>query len=143
MRRRRDPVPRARAAGHWLGGILLLGLLAGGVIAAAVLLWENLDVRQLAPGLSSDPGPLPEPDPPAPPAIQPGAFPVVLFNSPRNHEFFPDEAYYPQALGRWRGLIEGLTQPVLPDDVRGILRQGGTILRTSRTNPFRQETGGA
>ena len=108
MRLKREPVPRARAAGHWLGGILLIGILAGGVIAAAVLLWENLDLRQLAPGLVSDPGRLPDPEPPAPPGIQPGTFPVVLFNSPRNRQFFPDEAYYPQALGRWRGLVEGL-----------------------------------
>ncbi len=37
----------------------------------------------------------------------------------------------------WRGLVEGQTCALVPDDVRGILRQGGTILRTSRTNPFR------
>ena len=37
----------------------------------------------------------------------------------------------------WRGLIESQTRPLLRDDVRGILRQGGTLLRTSRTNPFR------
>ncbi len=41
----------------------------------------------------------------------------------------------------WRGVIENQSRPIVPDDVRGILRQGGTILRTSRTNPFRdQET---
>ena len=84
MRRKREPVPRARAAGHWLGGILLLGLLAGGVVVAAVLLWENLDVRQLAPTLASDPGPLPDPEPAVAPGIQQGTFPVVLFNPERN-----------------------------------------------------------
>ncbi len=39
----------------------------------------------------------------------------------------------------WRGVLEGHTRPLAPPDVRGILRQGGTILRTSRTNPFRSE----
>lgn len=37
----------------------------------------------------------------------------------------------------WRGVIDGSTRPLTLDDVQGILRQGGTILRTSRTNPFR------
>ena len=41
----------------------------------------------------------------------------------------------------WRGVVEGQTRSLVRDDVRGILRQGGTLLRTSRTNPFRsQET---
>jgi len=108
MPRRRDPVPRARAAGHWLGGILLLGFLAGGVVVAAVLLWENLDVRQLAPTLAVEPGPLPDPEPPVSPGVQTGNFPVVLFNSPRNQGYFPDDSYYQGALHHWRGLIEDL-----------------------------------
>ncbi len=37
----------------------------------------------------------------------------------------------------WRGVIEGNTRPLGLEEVRGILHQGGTILRTSRTNPFR------
>ncbi|MEE9280565.1 MAG: ATP-dependent 6-phosphofructokinase [Myxococcota bacterium] len=37
----------------------------------------------------------------------------------------------------WRGLVEGHTRTIDPEEVRGLLRQGGTILRTSRTNPFR------
>jgi len=36
----------------------------------------------------------------------------------------------------WRGLIDGLTVPLTIDSVSGILPRGGTILRTSRTNPF-------
>ncbi len=35
----------------------------------------------------------------------------------------------------WRGLLEKDTRPLTLDDVRGILPEGGTILRTSRTNP--------
>ena len=37
----------------------------------------------------------------------------------------------------WRGLIEGHTRTIEPEEVRGLLRMGGTVLRTSRTNPFR------
>ena len=37
----------------------------------------------------------------------------------------------------WRGAIEGNSRPITSEDVHGILRRGGTILRTSRTNPFR------
>ncbi|MBW2282431.1 MAG: 6-phosphofructokinase [Deltaproteobacteria bacterium] len=37
----------------------------------------------------------------------------------------------------WRGLIDDATRRLGRDDVRSILHQGGTILRTSRTNPFR------
>ncbi len=39
----------------------------------------------------------------------------------------------------WRGMIESNTRRLTRSDVRGILRQGGTILRTSRTNPFRSD----
>ena len=36
----------------------------------------------------------------------------------------------------WAGALEGETQPLRPEDVRGILPLGGTILGTSRTNPL-------
>jgi phosphofructokinase-like protein len=41
----------------------------------------------------------------------------------------------------WRGPVEGLTVPLTLDAVRGILPRGGTILGSSRTNPFKD--GGA
>jgi 6-phosphofructokinase 1 len=41
----------------------------------------------------------------------------------------------------WRGLVEGLVRPLRPEDVSGILPRGGTILGTSRTNPYRIEGG--
>jgi 6-phosphofructokinase 1 len=41
----------------------------------------------------------------------------------------------------WRGPIEGDAQPLWMDDVRGILPRGGTILGSSRTNPFKREDG--
>jgi peptidoglycan/xylan/chitin deacetylase (PgdA/CDA1 family) len=105
---RRDPVPRARAAGSWLGGILLLGILGGGVVVAAILLWENLDVRQLAPALAPAPGPLPEPTFPPEPGWHPAPFPVALFNSPRNRGYYPDPDYYSRVLAQWQGLLESL-----------------------------------
>ena len=41
----------------------------------------------------------------------------------------------------WRGLIDGTTRPLGTRDISGILPRGGTILRTSRTNPFKVEGG--
>ena len=36
----------------------------------------------------------------------------------------------------WKGLVEGNTEPLNLERVEGIIDQGGTILRSSRTNPF-------
>jgi ATP-dependent phosphofructokinase / diphosphate-dependent phosphofructokinase len=42
----------------------------------------------------------------------------------------------------WKGLIdEGLIHPLSLGEVSGILPRGGTILRSSRTNPFKVENG--
>ncbi|MCW2785338.1 MAG: ATP-dependent 6-phosphofructokinase [Marmoricola sp.] len=41
----------------------------------------------------------------------------------------------------WKGPLEGLTMPLGIDQVRGILPRGGTILGSSRTNPFSIEGG--
>ena len=49
-----------------------------------------------------------------------------------------------QALGfreGWRGLVDGLVMPLGLRDVSGILPRGGTILGTSRTNPFKLDGG--
>src|SRR5690606_19422662 len=42
----------------------------------------------------------------------------------------------------WRGLVQDETMPIDVYRVRGLSRQGGTILGTSRTNPFEGEGGG-
>lgn len=42
----------------------------------------------------------------------------------------------------WRGLVEGLTMPLSRHEVRGLSKVGGTILGTSRTNPFEGPLGG-
>jgi 6-phosphofructokinase 1 len=41
----------------------------------------------------------------------------------------------------WRGPLEGLMMPLGIKEVRGILPRGGTILGSSRTNPFKIENG--
>ena len=41
----------------------------------------------------------------------------------------------------WRGPIENVTMPLDIQAVRGILPRGGTILGSSRTNPFKVENG--
>lgn len=42
----------------------------------------------------------------------------------------------------WRGVVNGDVTPISRHDVRGLSRQGGTILGSSRTNPFEGENGG-
>jgi ATP-dependent phosphofructokinase / diphosphate-dependent phosphofructokinase len=44
--------------------------------------------------------------------------------------------------GGWRGLLQRETLPLDRDVVAPILARGGTILRSSRTNPFKDEGGG-
>ena len=41
----------------------------------------------------------------------------------------------------WRGPLEGVHEELTIESTRGILPRGGTILRSSRTNPFKREDG--
>jgi ATP-dependent phosphofructokinase / diphosphate-dependent phosphofructokinase len=41
----------------------------------------------------------------------------------------------------WRGLVDGIFQELGPREISGILPRGGTILGTTRTNPYRQDGG--
>src|SRR5437667_380346 len=41
----------------------------------------------------------------------------------------------------WRGPLEGDCEPLTNDVTRGILPRGGTILGSSRTNPFKRDDG--
>jgi 6-phosphofructokinase 1 len=41
----------------------------------------------------------------------------------------------------WRGVIDNSTEELTIESTRGILPRGGTILGSSRTNPFRREDG--
>jgi len=41
----------------------------------------------------------------------------------------------------WRGVIDGVARPLTVEDLRGVLPRGGTILGSSRTNPFKIDGG--
>jgi ATP-dependent phosphofructokinase / diphosphate-dependent phosphofructokinase len=41
----------------------------------------------------------------------------------------------------WRGVLENKYSHLTPDNTSGILHKGGTILGSSRTNPFKEERG--
>jgi len=41
----------------------------------------------------------------------------------------------------WRGPLEGMHEDLTIESTRGILPRGGTILRSSRTNPFKRDDG--
>src|SRR5207253_9084217 len=41
----------------------------------------------------------------------------------------------------WKGLVEGLFEPLGPREISGLLPRGGTIIGTTRTNPFRIDGG--
>jgi phosphofructokinase-like protein len=41
----------------------------------------------------------------------------------------------------WRGMVERLFQPLGPSEISGILPRGGTIIGTSRTNPYKIDGG--
>lgn len=41
----------------------------------------------------------------------------------------------------WKGMIEGKAAPLTAEAVEGLVGRGGTILGTSRTNPYKKENG--
>src|SRR2546421_8700165 len=54
------------------------------------------------------------------------------------------DSYGDQLLGfrdGWRGVLEGQFDELTHESIRGILPRGGTILGSSRTNPFKREDG--
>ncbi|HEV3002350.1 MAG TPA: 6-phosphofructokinase [Solirubrobacteraceae bacterium] len=60
---------------------------------------------------------------------------VVRRGSQLGHEF----AGYRHG---WAGVLAGESVELTPESTRGILPRGGTILGTSRTNPYKQDGGG-
>ena len=41
----------------------------------------------------------------------------------------------------WRGPLDNMVMPLTVQSTGGLIQRGGTILRTSRTNPFKIERG--
>ncbi|MEK7383835.1 MAG: ATP-dependent 6-phosphofructokinase [Elusimicrobiota bacterium] len=41
----------------------------------------------------------------------------------------------------WKGMIDAVAKPLSPDDVKEIVGKGGTMIGTSRTNPYKKEGG--
>ncbi|MCB2173404.1 6-phosphofructokinase, partial [archaeon] len=41
----------------------------------------------------------------------------------------------------WKGLLEKEVRPLTLESVHGILEKGGTMLKSSRTNPIKMENG--
>lgn len=97
-----DPIPRAKRPWSWLAGILALGVLTGALVAAAVLLWEYVDVRALTNSSDTEVAwPLPAPSSPAAPAVLVDDEPIRLYHSRRSAEFFPDTSHYAAIVTRW------------------------------------------
>jgi len=111
---RGEPVPRAKAALRWLGGFLLLGTTGAGLTAAAVALWENVDIRRLTREAVSAGAPaLPPPPAPRVPAVAARRRTAAVFVSRASAAFFPDTAYYPAQLAAWEErLRDGGADPV-------------------------------
>ena len=59
---------------------------------------------------------------------------VVRVSTDRGHEMVA-------VRDGWKGLVEGLFEPLGRREVSGILPRGGTILGTTRTNPYKVEGG--
>jgi 6-phosphofructokinase len=54
------------------------------------------------------------------------------------------DVYGDQVIGfrdGWRGVLEDSFEKLTIESTRGILPRGGTILRSSRTNPYKREDG--
>ena len=118
MRPKRDPVPRAKEAWWWLGGFVTLGLVGGLVVAAGMALWENIDIRQLTPGLVEAPPELPVAEPSRAAAIARVPFSAVMLESEANAAYFENPDYYPDQLERWTELIR---------DVGGVVRVARSV----------------
>lgn len=105
MRPRRGPVPRAESPWGWLGGILTLGILLAGAVAAGMALWENIDLRRLtrAPGDVELPT-LPMPVQPPAAAAPDSTVEMFIYASNSSADYFPNRDFYPELLGRWEEL---------------------------------------
>src|SRR5439155_23283762 len=65
---------------------------------------------------------------------------AVIRAAVRKGSFHHDDQFVGFLEG-WRGVVEDKSMPLDLQAVAGILPRGGTILRTSRTNPAKKEDG--
>lgn len=100
---RGDPVPRARAALHWLGGLCVLGILGGLVVTAAAALWQDVDIQSLARHAAAvDHAPPPPPvEGEAPAAWVDRPLEVAMYANAATAEFFDDSTYLVTRLAEW------------------------------------------
>ncbi len=70
------------------------------------------------------------------PGLNPAIRAVVLRAARAGHETLG-------FLDGWKGVRDDLTRPLLPTDVTGLIGRGGTVLGSSRTNPFAKEADAA
>jgi 6-phosphofructokinase 1 len=69
----------------------------------------------------------------------PGLNAVIRAVTLTGHARYRDECV--GFLDGWRGVLERRTMPLVPDEVAELLAVGGTVLGTSRTNPFKDADG--
>lgn len=69
----------------------------------------------------------------------PGLNAVIRAIVRKGKKYFSDEIF--GFRDGWKGLMEGNSEELTIGNTRGILHRGGTILGTSRTNPFKIEGG--
>ena len=99
-----NPIPRARAALHWLGGLMVLGILGGLLVAAAAALWQNVDINSLARRAAAvvDAPPELTVEREGPSASLSGPVQVALFGNSATAGYFPDSTHMAGVLADWR-----------------------------------------
>nr|MDP2499038.1 hypothetical protein [Candidatus Palauibacterales bacterium] len=126
--REHDTFARARSAGSWLAGLLLLGLLVTALVGVAVELWRRLDVDELVGSSRSGVAAsveLPAPDSvSSPAALAERSFDVALLRNRRSARFYPDSTFYEAAQEEWRSRAASLGAEVravrTPADLRSL-----------------------
>jgi peptidoglycan/xylan/chitin deacetylase (PgdA/CDA1 family) len=103
--------PRPRTPWAWGAAILLLGMLVAGLVGAAILLWQFIDVDSLLEAATDE----------RPPAVEErvadiplGEHPVTVawtahvYLSQSSAAFFPDPDYYASLIDRWESTLSAI-----------------------------------
>ena len=108
-----EPVPRARSALQWLGGLLVLGVLGGLLVTAATALWQNVDIDSLArkaAAVDNQPPPLPD-EGDGPVAVLEQPVEAVIYVNDATRGYFEDSTYVPGVVAEWRRTLGALGWP--------------------------------